>query len=151
MLQCLKLMDHATLNFSNSMSMAVVFLDIDKAFNTTWHSACLLYKLYNLQFSPSLIKLISSFLSSRKFRVMVQGKMSMPRDIRAGVVQSSILSPTLYSLYINVTPQTPGVYLDPCASNTYIYTTDHKEGYVLRMTYTCPAWEFAADNHLLKF
>jgi hypothetical protein len=36
--------------------------------------------------------------------------MSKPRDILAGVPQGFVLSPTLYNLYINDTPQTPGVY-----------------------------------------
>jgi hypothetical protein len=44
------------------MSMAAVFLDTEKAFDTTWHLG-LLHKLSTLQFSISLIKLISSFLS----------------------------------------------------------------------------------------
>jgi hypothetical protein len=37
-------MDHVTLNFNNNMSMAAVFLDIEKAFDTAWHLG-LLYKL----------------------------------------------------------------------------------------------------------
>jgi hypothetical protein len=58
--------------------------------------------------------------------------MSTTRDIQAGVPQGSVLSPTLYSLYINDTPQTPGVYLRPLADDTCVYATDRKEGYVLR-------------------
>jgi hypothetical protein len=42
--QCMMLADHVTLNFDNNMSKAAVFLDIMKAFNTTWQSG-LLYKL----------------------------------------------------------------------------------------------------------
>jgi hypothetical protein len=48
------------------MSAAAVFLDIEKAFDTTWHPS-LLYKLSKLEFSAGIIKLISSFLSNRKF------------------------------------------------------------------------------------
>jgi hypothetical protein len=43
-LQCVRLTDHVTLNFNNKMSTAAVFLDIEKAFDTTWHTG-LLYKL----------------------------------------------------------------------------------------------------------
>jgi hypothetical protein len=43
-LQCMRLTDHVTLNFNNNMSTAAVFLDIEKAFDTTWHRG-LLYKL----------------------------------------------------------------------------------------------------------
>jgi hypothetical protein len=113
------------------MSRATVFLDIEKPFDKTWHLS-LLYKLSELKFLISLIKLISSFLSRRKFRVWVEGELSTPRDIQAGVPQGSVLSLTLYSLYINDTPQMPGVYLGIFADGTCTYATDHKEGYVLR-------------------
>jgi len=36
----------------------------------------------------------------------------------------------LYILYINNTPQNPGVYLALFANEICIYTTDYKEGYV---------------------
>jgi hypothetical protein len=45
-LQCMRLADHITLNFNNKMSTAAVFLDIEEAFDTAWHSG-LLYKLSN--------------------------------------------------------------------------------------------------------
>jgi hypothetical protein len=42
------LADHVTLNSSNDMSMAAVFLDIMKAFAATWHSG-LLYNISELE------------------------------------------------------------------------------------------------------
>jgi hypothetical protein len=98
-LQCMRLTDHVTLNFNNNMSTAAVFLDIEKAFDTTWHSG-LLYKLSKLEFSNSLNKLISSFLSQSKFNVSVEGEMSTSREMQSGVPQGSVLSPTLYNMYI---------------------------------------------------
>jgi hypothetical protein len=74
------------------MSMVEVSLDIEKAFNTTWH-LYLLYKLWKLRFLISLIKLIISFLSQRKFRVSDDDEISTPKDIQAGVPQGSVLSP----------------------------------------------------------
>jgi hypothetical protein len=99
-LQCTRLADHITLNFNNNMSMAAVFLDIEKALNKTWHSG-ILYKLSELACSTSLIKLIASFLTSRKFKVLVEGEFSTPRNIAAGVPQGSVLvlASILYSLY----------------------------------------------------
>jgi hypothetical protein len=70
----------------------------------------LLYKLSKFQFSPSIIKLISSFLPNRKFRVTVEGELSTPRDVQGGVPQGSALASTLYT---NDTPQTSGVYINP--------------------------------------
>jgi hypothetical protein len=76
----------------------------------------------------SLIKLISSFLSQRKFRVSVEGEMFTPSYMQAGVPQGSVLCPTLYNLYINDTPQTSSVNLALFAHNTCLYATDRKEG-----------------------
>jgi hypothetical protein len=98
----MRLTGHATLNFNN-MSTAAVFLDIEKAFDTLWHPG-LLYKLYKLELSSNLINLINSSLSERQFRASVEGEMSTPRDIKAGVPQGSVLSLTLYNLYINDIP-----------------------------------------------
>jgi hypothetical protein len=114
------------------MSTAAVFLDIEKAFDTTGHNGLLLYKLSKMNFSASLIKLISSFLSNRKFSVSAEGKMYTPRIIKAGVPQGSVLSPTLFNMYINDMPQAIGAPLALFADDTCLYATDHKEGYVLR-------------------
>jgi hypothetical protein len=120
-----------TLNLNNNISTAVVFLNIGKAVDTTWHPG-LLYKLSKLQFSTSFIKLISSFLSPWKFRVSVEGEMSTPRCMQVGVPQGSVLTPTLYNLYINGTPHTSCIKLALFADVACLYATDRKEGYVLR-------------------
>jgi hypothetical protein len=87
----MRLADHVTLNFNNNMATAAVFVDIEKAFDTTWHSG-LLYKLLELEFSTSFIKAIASFLTDRKFEVLVEGEFSTPRKITAGVPQGSVLA-----------------------------------------------------------
>jgi hypothetical protein len=71
-LQCMRLTDHVTLNCNNNMSTAAVLLDIEKAFGTTLHLD-LLYELSELKILISIIKLISSFLSERKFRISLRG------------------------------------------------------------------------------
>jgi hypothetical protein len=65
-LQCMRLEVHINLNFNNNMSTAAVVLDIEKAFNTTWHSGYYIYKLSELEFLTSLIKVIASSLTDRK-------------------------------------------------------------------------------------
>jgi hypothetical protein len=85
------------------MFTAAVFYDNEKAFDTTWHSGSL-YKLSKLEFSTSLVTLSSSFLSQRKFIVSIEGEMFTPREMRAGVPQVSVLSHTLYNMYINDVP-----------------------------------------------
>jgi hypothetical protein len=65
------------------MSTAAVFLDIEKAFDTTWHSG-LQYKLPELEISTSLIKLIASFLITESL-VSTEGKFSTPKEMAAGL------------------------------------------------------------------
>jgi hypothetical protein len=51
--------------------------------------------------------------------------------MEAGVPQGSVLSPTLYKLYINDTPQATNLHLALFADDTCLYATDRKEGYIV--------------------
>jgi hypothetical protein len=126
-----ELTDRVTFHFNNKMSTAAVFVDIEKAFDTTWHSG-LPYKLSKLKYSTSFIKLIGYFLSQRKFGVSVEGEMSTPRVMQEGVPQGLVLSPTLFNVYINDAPQTRGVHIAHFADDTCLYATYRKEGFLVR-------------------
>jgi hypothetical protein len=91
----MRLKDHFTRNINNKIFTVAEFLDIEKAFDTTWHPGLLLSKL---EFSNSLIKFISYFLSKCKFNVLVEGEMSTPREMLAGVPPGSVLSVTLFNI-----------------------------------------------------
>jgi hypothetical protein len=80
-----------------------------------------------LQFSTSLVKLIASFLTNSKFKVSVEGELSSPRKVVAGMPQGSVLAPVLYSLYINDAPTAPGTHLAPSVDDTCIYATEKHE------------------------
>ena len=87
-----------------------VALDISNAFDRVWH-ADLLHKLKSYGISGQIFGLISSFLSNRRLRVVLNGKFSQEYPVNARVPQGSILGPTLFLLYIDDLPDNISVIL----------------------------------------
>lgn len=80
-----------------------VFLDVSQAFDRVWHER-LIYKLSKM-LPGNHVKILSSYVSNRFFRVRFEDSYSDFRPIRAGVPQGSVLSPILYSLYTSDLPR----------------------------------------------
>ena len=78
-------------------------LDISKAFGRVWHAG-VLHKLKSYGISGQIFDLISSFLSNRRLRVVLDRKSSQEYPVNAGVPEGSILCPALFLLYINALP-----------------------------------------------
>ncbi len=84
----------------DSKDICLVFLDVSKAFDKVYHPA-LLQKLKILGVSGKLLTWISSYLSDRKQKVVINGVKSDPKSINASVPQGSILGPLLFLVYVN--------------------------------------------------
>lgn len=120
--QLVRLTEHIIHGFNFRQSTGVVFLDIEKAFDTVWHDG-LITKLRNSGFPVFLIRIIRSYLSNRSFYVAVEKKDSSVKQIRAGVPQGSILGPVLFNLFINDLPNSPGVTVGIYADDTILYSS----------------------------
>ena len=101
---------------SDRIATRAVALDISKAFDRVWHAG-LLHKLKSYGNSGEIFGLISSFISNRRLRVVLDEKSSQENPVNAGVPQGSILGPTLFLLYINDLP-------DDVICNIAIYADD---------------------------
>ena len=89
----LQLLQSFILLKNRKCSMAAVFIDFEKAFDTINHTY-LLYKLNNLKLPKYLLNLIVSFLTDRSFFL----------KIKAGVPQGSYLSPIIFCLFVSDIP-----------------------------------------------
>ena len=107
--------------FNRSGATRTVALDISKAFDRVWQAG-LLHKLTSYGTSGQIFDLISSFLSNRRLRVVLDGKSSQEYPVNAGVPQGSILGPTLFLLYINDLPDDVICDIAIYADDTTLYS-----------------------------
>ena len=107
--------------FNRSGATRAVALDISKAFDRVWHAG-LLHKLKSYGISGQIFGLISSILSNRRLRVVLDGKSSQEYPVNAGVPQGSILGPILFLLYINDLPDNVICNIAIYADDTTLYS-----------------------------
>ena len=107
--------------FNRSGATRAVALDISKAFDRVWHAG-LLHKVKSYGISGQIFRLISSFLSNRRLRVVLDGNSSQEYPVNAGVPEGSILGPPLFLLYINGLPDDVICDIAIYADDTTLYS-----------------------------
>ena len=89
---------------------------------TGFNHAGLLHKLQAYGITGQVFGLISSFLSNRPLRVVLDKKSSPEYSVNAGVPQGSILGHTLFLLYINDLPDDVICDITIYADDTTLYS-----------------------------
>ena len=72
--------------------------------------------------SGQVFSIISSFLSDRWFRVVLDGKSSQKYPVNAGIPQGSIVGSTFFLLYINDLPNYAICNIAICANEFTFYS-----------------------------
>lgn len=93
-----KLYETIALNQKYHDNCNVITRDISKAFDKVWHTG-LKYKLTNLQLPPIITKILSSYITERTAQIRYKSLLGPKFNIKSGVPQGGILSPTLFILY----------------------------------------------------
>ena len=101
-----------------------ILLDFSKAFDKVHHKS-LLHKLNAYGVRGNTHKWITSFLSERSQKVILENKESQPKPVQSGVPQGTVLGPLLFLTYINDIPQglTEGTKLRLFADDSLLYRT----------------------------
>jgi hypothetical protein len=87
-------------SLNRGKKLCTIFFDIASAFDKVWHDG-LIYKLIKLNFPKYILCWLMDFLSNRQFAVRINNSITAKRIISAGVPQGAVLSPTLFSIFIN--------------------------------------------------
>jgi len=107
-----------TLDKKSGARVHAVFLDCSKAFDKVPHER-LLSKLAHYGFKGQLLEWLKNFLSGRNQFVRYNGERSEPCEFTSGLIQSSVLGPLLFKIFVADLPSVVKTnivqYADDCA------------------------------------
>ncbi|GIX84066.1 probable RNA-directed DNA polymerase from transposon BS [Caerostris extrusa] len=87
-------------NMKPSRHTMAVFLDLTKAFDKVWKNKLLGKCFSEFNIKGRVLPWLSDFMKNRSFRVRYQNSLSEIFKTYQGIPQGSVLSPTLFSLYL---------------------------------------------------
>ena len=108
-------------NLEKKKYCSAVFLDIQQAFDKVWHEG-LLYKLKKI-LPHTHYSILKSYLTNRQFIVKYLEAITTTFPIEAGILQSSVLGPLLFSIYTADLPILTQITIVTFADDTALLTS----------------------------
>ena len=97
---------HATQSISDGFQQrpplrtCMVLVDFTRAFDNVWRSA-LIQKMLEKEVPRCITQWVKAFLADRRAKVNFNGVVSKSKAFKAGVPQGAVISPTLFSIFID--------------------------------------------------
>ena len=115
------------LNINKPVNRTVlVAVDLTCAFDTVSHEI-LIADIAKLNLDPFIKRFLCGYLRGRKTFVEFRNTKSKHRQMRQGVPQGGVLSPTLFNLYVSTMPEPPpGIKLTSYADDTTVQASGPK-------------------------
>lgn len=130
--QLARLTDFISNSFNIKHTVAIAFLDMEKAFDTVWRKG-LIFKLHKLnQFKIYLLKILMSYLKDRSFFISVNDTISSVREAIEGVPQGSLVGPVLYVYFTNDVPSNARASRGVFADDTSIFAASRKKDLAIK-------------------
>ena len=118
----IKICDDIRYGIDNQQLSIITLLDFSNAFNTVDHDI-LIAILRSLNLSPIAIEWFRSYICGRVQCIRANNTFSSFSDLRAGVPQGGILSPLLFSIFINSITKSLTLPFHIYADDLQIYVT----------------------------